>query len=279
MSNNSSLQAQEGVALVQAELAKSLTAAFASMTGDSSIVLTPALGNIPGDFGWVQLEFEPLPKTALYLGLSSADTLAIGHQLLIASGLEGETDETAIGTLHEVFTQGASPIASLLGSRSKKSVSVKLVVDPPPPEGAPHFGFQITGVGSQTIPLVILASDALLELLVPKKKEEPPAAVPFVPGPPTSIVPALPKVNNLELLLDVEMPVSISFGRAELPLKDVLKLGTGSLIELNRGVSDLVDIIVNNSVIARGEVVVVEGNFGVRIKQVMSKQERLQNLV
>ena len=84
--------------------------------------------------------------------------------------------------------------------------------------------------------------------------------------------------GNLDLLLDVEMPVSISFGRAKLPLKDVIKLGTGSIVELNRGVSDHVEIVVNDSVIARGEVVVVDGNFGVRIDQVMSKQDRLRSL-
>ena len=62
------------------------------------------------------------------------------------------------------------------------------------------------------------------------------------------------------------------------PLRDVIKLTTGSIVELNRAVSEPVEIIVNNCVIARGQVVVVEGNFGVRIKQVISRQERLRTL-
>ena len=70
----------------------------------------------------------------------------------------------------------------------------------------------------------------------------------------------------------------MSFGRAQVPLKDVLKLTTGSVVELNRAVSEPVEVIVNNCVIARGEVVVVEGNFGVRIQQVISRQERLRTL-
>ncbi len=70
----------------------------------------------------------------------------------------------------------------------------------------------------------------------------------------------------------------MSSGRAQLPLKDVIKLTTGSIVELNFSVSEPVDIIVNNCTIARGEVVVVEGNFGVRIKQVVSKQERLRSV-
>lgn len=84
--------------------------------------------------------------------------------------------------------------------------------------------------------------------------------------------------QTFDLLLDVELPVSISFGRAQVPLKDVLKLTTGSIVELNRTIDEPVEVIVNNCVIARGEVVVVEGNFGVRIHEVISRQERLRTL-
>ena len=73
--------------------------------------------------------------------------------------------------------------------------------------------------------------------------------------------------RTMELLLDVDLPVSISFGKTQLPLKDVLKLTTGSIVELNRGVNDQVEVLVNQCLIARGEVVVVEGNYGVRIQE------------
>jgi flagellar motor switch protein FliN/FliY len=82
----------------------------------------------------------------------------------------------------------------------------------------------------------------------------------------------------MDLLLDVDLPVSISFGKTQLPLKDVLKLTTGSIVELNRGVNDQVEILVNQCLIARGEVVVVEGNYGVRIQQIASRQDRLRSL-
>jgi flagellar motor switch protein FliN/FliY len=78
--------------------------------------------------------------------------------------------------------------------------------------------------------------------------------------------------------MEVELPVSVSFGRAELALKDVLKLTSGSIVELNRSVNEPVEVIVNNCVIARGEVVVVEGNYGVRIEEIISPQERLRTL-
>jgi len=79
----------------------------------------------------------------------------------------------------------------------------------------------------------------------------------------------------MDVLLDVHLPVSISFGQAQLRLKDVLKLTSGSVVELNRQPEEPVDVIVNDSVIARGEVVVIDGNYAVRIQEIVSRQERL----
>ena len=89
---------------------------------------------------------------------------------------------------------------------------------------------------------------------------------------------SLPRSRTMELLLDVDLPVSISFGKTQVPLKDVLKLTTGSIVELNRGVNDQVEVLVNQCLIARGEVVVVEGNYGVRIQEIASRQDRLRSL-
>jgi flagellar motor switch protein FliN/FliY len=83
---------------------------------------------------------------------------------------------------------------------------------------------------------------------------------------------------NIELLLDVELPISVSFGNCEMPLKDVLKLGAGSVIELDKSVNDPVLIIVNYKPIAKGEVVMVDGNYGVRITEVESTADRIRSL-
>ncbi|MBI4875834.1 MAG: flagellar motor switch protein FliN [Acidobacteria bacterium] len=76
-----------------------------------------------------------------------------------------------------------------------------------------------------------------------------------------------------DLLLDIELPVSVSFGRAKLPLKDVLRLSLNSLIELDRRLDDPVEVLVDDRVIARGEVVSVDGNYGVRILEVVKPKE------
>ena len=81
------------------------------------------------------------------------------------------------------------------------------------------------------------------------------------------------------MLMEVDLDLSVSFGRTQMPLEDVLKLGSGSIVELNRSASDPVDVLVNNSVVARGEVVIVEGNYGIRITEVVSRQERIRTFL
>jgi flagellar motor switch protein FliN len=83
---------------------------------------------------------------------------------------------------------------------------------------------------------------------------------------------------NIDLLLDVELPIAVSFGEAEMPLKDILKLGVGSVIELDKSLNDPVTVIVNRKPIARGEVVMVDGNYGVRILEVESTADRIRSL-
>jgi flagellar motor switch protein FliN len=83
---------------------------------------------------------------------------------------------------------------------------------------------------------------------------------------------------NIDLLLDVELPITISFGETEMQLKDVLKLGVGSVIELDKSVNDPVTVIVNQKPIAKGEVAMVDGNYGVRILEVESTAERIRSL-
>ena len=83
---------------------------------------------------------------------------------------------------------------------------------------------------------------------------------------------------NIDILLDVELPVSVSFGHSEMQLKDILKLGAGSVIELDKSVNDPVLIVVNHKPIAKGEVVMVDGNYGVRILEVESTADRIRSL-
>jgi flagellar motor switch protein FliN len=75
--------------------------------------------------------------------------------------------------------------------------------------------------------------------------------------------------GNLGLLLDVELDVKLRFGERNMPLREILELDTGAVVELNRQVDELVDLLLDGRVIARGEVVVVNGNYGLRVHELL----------
>ena len=83
---------------------------------------------------------------------------------------------------------------------------------------------------------------------------------------------------NMAMLMDVDLPVSIRFGETEMLLEDAVKLGVGSIIELDSAIDQPVDLIVNGKSVARGEVVTVDGFYGVRITEISNVGERLRSL-
>lgn len=83
---------------------------------------------------------------------------------------------------------------------------------------------------------------------------------------------------GLELLLDVELEASLRFGCREMPLGEILDLGPGDVVQLDRHVADPVDLIVGDKIVARGEVVLVNGNFGLRISEVATPKKRLESI-
>lgn len=84
---------------------------------------------------------------------------------------------------------------------------------------------------------------------------------------------------SFERLYDVEMDVTVRFGKTSMPLRDVVRFGVGSMIELNRTVDEPVELLVNNMPFAHGEVVVIDGYYGVRITDIGSEEERSQKLM
>lgn len=84
--------------------------------------------------------------------------------------------------------------------------------------------------------------------------------------------------RNLNMLLDIPLQVTVELGRTTHSVKEILQLSSGSIIELDKLAGEPVDILVNNRLIARGEVVVIDENFGVRITNIISKEERINNL-
>nr|MDW8081006.1 flagellar motor switch phosphatase FliY [Candidatus Calescibacterium sp.] len=86
------------------------------------------------------------------------------------------------------------------------------------------------------------------------------------------------KQGNLELLFDVTLPLVVELGRTRLSVREILDLGPGSIIELDKLAGEPVDLYVNDVLFARGEVVVIEENFGIRITEIVSPEERMRSI-
>jgi flagellar motor switch protein FliN/FliY len=87
-----------------------------------------------------------------------------------------------------------------------------------------------------------------------------------------------PEDTNLNLLLDIPLKVTVELGRTQKVIKDILELSQGSIIELDKLAGEPVDILVNNKLIAKGEVVVIDENFGVRVTDIVNQWDRIQKL-
>ena len=84
--------------------------------------------------------------------------------------------------------------------------------------------------------------------------------------------------ENLEMILDIRLDATARLGSVEMPLQDILSLGPGAIVEIGHSVDEPVDLFVNGKLIARGDVVVVEERFGLRITEIVSQRERIESL-
>lgn len=96
---------------------------------------------------------------------------------------------------------------------------------------------------------------------------------PTSPSPPSD-----PSKSRLDLLLDVPLDLSVELGRTRMSIQELLSLGPGSVIELDKVAGEPLDILVNNRLVARGEAVVVNDKFGIRITDIVSPTERIARL-
>ncbi|ADU79642.1 flagellar motor switch protein FliY [Helicobacter pylori] len=86
------------------------------------------------------------------------------------------------------------------------------------------------------------------------------------------------EIRNISMLLDVKLNVKVRIGQKKMILKDVVSMDIGSVVELDQLVNDPLEILVDDKVIAKGEVVIVDGNFGIQITDIGTKKERLEQL-
>jgi flagellar motor switch protein FliN/FliY len=261
----------------------SLSEVVASMADQKPDVHWDAGGEPPAgaELLWWEQPLQGVPGATVWVATPKSTWEYAGTLTLKAAGLETVETNEARNTWLEILGQSLSGLSRSIGALLGREVTCENGTEHAPeanPEAAASVS--LTFGDSLQSPLWIGFSPKLVALMSePAGGDTTEALAAPVSGradvtrtgrgdiPPT-----------MDLLLDVELPVSVSFGKTEIPMKDVLKLTTGSIVELNRGVNEPVEVLVNHCLIARGEVVVVEGNYGVRIQQIISRSDRLRSV-
>lgn len=101
---------------------------------------------------------------------------------------------------------------------------------------------------------------------------------PITAAPDSEAPAAAGRPRNLDLIMDIPLKVTVELGRTKMVVHDLLALGQGSVIELNKLAGEPMEVLVNDKLVARGEAVVVNEKFGVRLTDIISPMERIQQL-
>ncbi len=262
------VKAQDAVEAVTGHLVKALVSALSGMTGKEFSIEPVSGGETPElaePMVWQQT-FSLSAEPGLWLVAGKDLWSAAGQYTLAAVGIDSLTDDECRSTWQEIVGQTMGALATdLAGDLQQEVTASKGEEVAAAPEKLDWIYFSAT-CGEDTKWIFRAALSKVL--MAAYERPEPEAK--STTGRDRSFS------KTFDLLLDVALPVSVSFGRTSLQIREVLKLNTGSIVELNRFVTEPVDVIVNDCVIARGEVVVVDGNYGVRITQLSSREDRLR---
>jgi len=229
----------------------------ATLTPDASAGAT-ADGS-DGDLLWIEQTFQRGTAGRVWIGVRQAAGLA-----LVESAADTETERIAL--LREAIDQSVKAAAQVLASSEWPGIECA--------------GDSRAGTPDLSLPGTIRvfrdADGRPTSCTIRCEREFEALALPVAAPRPAASDAATPvDAAPLDRFAGVELPISIVLGRATLRVRDVLKLTVGSLIELDRRTTDPVEVCVNDAVIARGTVVSIRGNYGIRILEVMSQRDRL----
>ncbi|MDP1831945.1 MAG: flagellar motor switch protein FliN [Geothrix sp.] len=217
--------------------------------------------------------------------------LMLGGEGAPAEDLVGDSKDALAETFNQVMGSANQTLSDLAGETFAIAHVEILAVAPEAAAFAEHLGpgtFQdIPLPASQdtlNTTIHLLFPDLLLQQL--KRKlglvEEPAVPHPVAAPAPTRQAPLasgpMPDAGNLDLLLDIQLPVVVRMGQTDMQMGELLKLTPGSILELNRSADAPVELLVNGKLIAKGEVVVVDGNFAFRITEIDSRAARIRSL-
>ncbi len=225
-------------------------------------------------------------------GALSLAQILVSDQLNAAVPFDKDRRDAFEELVRQVLGQVATGLKQAAGGEVEVKPSGSEIPSWP---GAVPLGVRITSEKLNPIQLTLLVSPDLAKNLESgtgaKKSAEPaavPQAAPFVPpaAAPVAAVPAqaaqpapsAARGSNLELLLDVKLDATIRFGQKQMLLREILELHPGSAVALDRQVQEPVELLVGGRVVAQGDVVIVDGNYGLRITEILSPQQRIASL-
>lgn len=236
---------------------------------DSPADATLASGAVaPGRCWVVTLQGVPDSRGTATAAVDEASASAV---TALAMGLSGTVPEKAIAdTLREAFAQVLSALAQKPAANGVTLRVTGVEVADAPPAGDESIRFSIVAAK--------LASPMTLDLAGTIDLSALPAGVSAQPVAPQAAAVQADAASRIDVILDIDLPLVVRFGRTEMPLRTLARMGPGTLIDLGRSADDPVEVLVSNRVVARGEVVIVSGNYGVRVTDVVSPRERVRSM-
>lgn len=249
--------------------------------GESKIRLVPPLAKIE-----VQVDGDMHGKMRVTMATSIAT--AIGDMMLGGEGNEKEEmDAEDIDATKEVVSNILSAFSRSLGSQKnmpKLNFTIESAVYLDDNATIDFKGFEKLFIYNLSIhnshDNIAFAISADLIDVIGEETSAPRKSVEEFAEPAKKAAPSISpeELSNIELIKDVKLPIRVRIGSKKMLLKDVLSMDIGSVIELDQLANDPLEILVGDKVIAMGEVVIVDGNFGVQIGEIGTKRERLEKL-
>lgn len=214
----------------------------------------------------IKLAFAGSLKGEVQLEFHRAAAGLLASKLLRHQGEEFGAEQSE--ALLKMVRAGAGEFqAALVPEYGEFTITVSSSSEPPS-DLVNREEITVTNENTNRASILMYFSPLLAEALSPNSKNPNKTVSPenSMPGTAKEVI---PDQVNLDLVMDVELNVTLRFGQRQLTLREVLDLTTGSVIELDRQVEEPVELLLENKVIARGEAVVIDGNYGLRVTEVL----------
>jgi flagellar motor switch protein FliN len=215
---------------------------------------------------WHEQTFDRGERGSAYVGIAQAS-------LSLLTGTVATDEQSQFDLVHELLTQSMKGAAMCLGTGEYPGIRcADTFTTEPPPDTAFLTTAWFAASGGQPLAVDLYVSRELHALLAAKKagaSSEPPLS---------TSARRSDGVAALDRFAGVSLPVALVLGRASLRVREVLELRVGSIVELDKQAGQPVDVCVHNAIVARGEVVSVHGNYGVRILELTDPQGRADSV-